>query len=893
MMMKYDERRKNMKKKLVIFIAAILCMLFATSGVSASTDVDNAKYIPKVITTDNGYKMMFDSELARIARKMSSDSYGIAIDSNVQDISKTFQAEGFVDIKQSHLFDEPFMGAFSNNFLVGVKTFEVDGVEKHVLAIAFRGTQVKDGFDYADLFTDASVLGLNGFHSGFYAAALKAYDTLYDMEFPSLKNEDGSSMTFSDYLTHSGVVGSDYSILVTGHSLGGAVANIFAGDIISQFGKSNVMCYTFASPIVCSPTKAKEYDAYNIFNIINTNDIVPNVGYNLFAGVRLGTDLKVSVTDSEESAHSLSVTYEKATNKVINSIDSLYPYIYRKSYTTIENDEEIIKDDIYILTNCTLDARRFPNHLPVSKLYIRNTVVLNTDITVDGDIIHPSNAVLDINGYSVICNGNYNNDGLLKMTSDNSYLLVGGNYTQTDRSYAQSTYLTAGTLEIKGNMDAPMYRPSGTHVTVLSGDRAQNVDLYFYSLMYETQIGYFNIIELRNTSEEGITFADVTYVHTEIFSNNGVLNNTYNIYLTNNAKICGEVWKHNITLYSWVAYEEKIFNGDVHIKGEVVFNQGQILNGNVVIEGKWQINDRTTVNSDLIIDGSVVLNADITVSGNLSLSGEFNLNSNKAIIYNNFTNNGILKMQNDSDYLLVFGDYTHTYKYAPSSYLIAGILEIKGNMVSTNYKPKGTHTTLLSGDNMQNIDLYSYTLLDGVEAGWFNILEIANTSEEGINFIDKVDIIIDIYQPYGTQILNSSFVKLQDKTAFVDYGDLNSQINAYNGNANNVIPTWLDYERYCKFVLEGDKAFTLNESVTDTSFTCDLYFSNDYSKSSAVVIIAFYDSDNQFVQMASKPVEVKAGKIDVTIDYESKPYSKYKIMVWENFDNIKPLMTAK
>jgi len=322
-----------MKKTLIILLASILCILFATLGVSASSNVDNEKYIPKVITTDNGYKMIFDSELAHVARKMSSDSYGIRYDSKAQEIAKTFVAEDFTDIKQSHLFDDIFAESFSNNFLVGVKTFDYNGTKKHVLAIAFRGTQV-DGLDYEDLFTDSSILGLNCFHSGFYAAALKAYDTLYDMEFPSLKNEDGSSMTFSDYLAHSGVVGSDYSILVTGHSLGGAVANIFAGDIISQFGKSNVMCYTFASPIVCSPTKAKEYDAYNIFNIINTNDIVPNVGYNLFAGVRLGTDLKVTVTDSDEGAHSLSVTYEKATNQVISRISSLYPYVYRICYTT-------------------------------------------------------------------------------------------------------------------------------------------------------------------------------------------------------------------------------------------------------------------------------------------------------------------------------------------------------------------------------------------------------------------------------------------------------------------------------------------------------------------------------------------------------------------------------
>jgi len=685
-----------MKKTLIILLASILCILFATLGVSASTDVDNAKYIPKVITTDNGYKMMFDSELARIARRMSSDSYGIAIDSNVQDISKTFQAEDFEDIRQSHFFDEPFMDAFSNNFLVGVKTFEVDGVQKHVLAIAFRGTQVKDGFDYADLFTDASVLGLNGFHSGFYAAALKAYDTLYDMEFPSLKNEDGSSMTFSDYLAHSGVVGSDYSILVTGHSLGGAVANIFAGDIISQFGKSNVMCYTFASPIVCSPTKAKEYDAYNIFNIINTNDIVPNVGYNLFAGVRLGNDLKVTVTDSEESAHSLSVTYEKATNQVIDSLDSLYPFIHRVCTDST--------DEIHIHTDCSLEERRFPDYLPIDTLKIVGNISVNTGMHIKGTIEHDS--------------------------------------------FAKSKLIVNEKIEVGKNWEIPTA-------------------------------------------------------------------------------------------------------------------------------------------------GSVELNADVLVGKNLLQGGELIIKKAKFEVMGNcefgrWSPSKNVYMEDEESYLLVHGYFQH-FTNGSSENLTAGTIEIKGDMIECGgYRPSGTHKTVLSGNTLQNIDMLGYN-----QYGHFNILELKNTSVDGILFDIKANVHADIIQPIGTKIANSSYLILQNRTAFVDYGDLNSQINVYNGNAENAIPTWLDYERYCKFALDGDNAFILNESITDTTFTCDLYFSNDYSKTSAVVIVAFYDGDNRFVQMVSKPVEVKAGKIDVSTDYESKPYSKYKIMVWESFDNLQPLMATK
>ena len=100
-----------------------------------------------------------------------------------------------------------------------------------------------------------------------------------------------------------------------------------------------------------------------------------------------------------------------------------------------------------------------------------------------------------------------------------------------------------------------------------------------------------------------------------------------------------------------------------------------------------------------------------------------------------------------------------------------------------------------------------------------------------------------------------------------------------------------DKEIECK--VEDNKVFTLDENVYSSSFDCDLYFRDDCIKSSAVVIIAFYDNDNRLVQMASETVYINRNKVEFSIDFESKPYSKYKIMVWESLGNIKPLMAEK
>ena len=231
---------------------------------------------------------------------------------------------------------------------------------------------------------------------------------------------------------------------------------------------------------------------------------------------------------------------------------------------------------------------------------------------------------------------------------------------------------------------------------------------------------------------------------------------------------------------------------------------------NLNVNGELTVNTPITFQT-LTLNGTLDVNADITVNGSLD-------------------NNGYLKMETDDAYIKVKGDYYQSVSYGmvnTSRYITAGTFEVKGNINCRGfYKPSGTHKTVLSGETKQTVDM-----VNGSEAGYFNILEITNTSEEGVEFTDDVNILVDISQPIETKVVNGKYVKLQKKMAFVDYGELNAEINRFNGNAENVIPTWLDYERYCKFALDGDEAFILNESITGTTFDCDLYFSNDYIES--------------------------------------------------------------
>ncbi len=80
----------------------------------------------------------------------------------------------------------------------------------------------------------------------------------------------------------------DPVFMVTGHSRGAACANVLGALLTDLYGEDNVWCYTFATPT----TVRGEYKQYNnIFNYINTCDIVPYLPLPQWGFERYGTDI--------------------------------------------------------------------------------------------------------------------------------------------------------------------------------------------------------------------------------------------------------------------------------------------------------------------------------------------------------------------------------------------------------------------------------------------------------------------------------------------------------------------------------------------------------------------------------------------------------------------------
>ncbi len=201
---------------------------------------------------------VYQQDLALSSMALSGAAYGWG----GQDVQDALEALGFEEIASCHyrlLYDTGGRAAYT----FGRKAVKnAEGKTAQLIAVVVRGTG-----DYTEWASNLDV-GAQADHKGFTTAT------------------DELQKNLEKYLN--GIAEKEQiKFLVTGHSRGGAVANLLAARLSAR-GRA-VYAYTFAAPAVS--TEAKEEGYENIFNIVNSDDLVTRVPLEVWGYRRYGVDL--------------------------------------------------------------------------------------------------------------------------------------------------------------------------------------------------------------------------------------------------------------------------------------------------------------------------------------------------------------------------------------------------------------------------------------------------------------------------------------------------------------------------------------------------------------------------------------------------------------------------
>ncbi len=311
-----------------------------------------------------------------------------------------------------------------------------------------------------------------------------------------------------------------------------------------------------------------------------------------------------------------------------------------------------------------------------------------------------------------------NSDGVLKMTNDDDYFLVCGNFYFQSVHNLWTNELTAGTLELKGNFNqltgsaADNFNCRGTHKVIFSGEGNQKMN-----------------------------FADPTYSGFNILA---ATPNT-NVDVVGRIRTIGD----NCQIRNFTQYDSLDVNG-----------QTLTLSGYMRQHGDIYVNEGTLDVKSYYMhqDGNLRFNGgSVLVGGNYRLQDTYK-DDNGATVYGN--SNGCLRMTTDDDYFLVKGNfYTQSVHNLWTNELTAGTLELKGNFsqltgsATDNFNCRGTHKVIFSGTRNQKI-----TFADPWSSG-FN--ELAGTVNTDIDYKGRIttlgcDAEFKSFEQYGDFDLNEN-----------------------------------------------------------------------------------------------------------------------------------------
>ncbi len=139
--------------------------------------------------------------------------------------------------------------------------------DKTTVLLVFRGTHKGEWYSNFNI-------GEGTEHAGFSAAT------------------DFAQKEIEEYIAANKLSKQSLDVVITGHSRGGAVANLLAKRLVDSKEYKSVTAYTFATPNTTTAENAKASEYSTIYNIINPEDFIGYIPLNKWGYTRYGIDME-------------------------------------------------------------------------------------------------------------------------------------------------------------------------------------------------------------------------------------------------------------------------------------------------------------------------------------------------------------------------------------------------------------------------------------------------------------------------------------------------------------------------------------------------------------------------------------------------------------------------
>lgn len=408
-----------------------------------------------------------------------------------------------------------------------------------------------------------------------------------------------------------------------------------------------------------------------------------------------------SLSGAKAAGYKKSGGYSSGYTKTSHSVSTVPRY-----YTATMNFKEL-EPPAYITTDTTL-TEDWTVH---TDLYIQDDATLDLNghkLTAEGNVYMGDGSwhnggSLYINKGSAIINGNLQLNGSyskINMSNKSDYLLVKGDYTK-ESNYNGINTLTAGTMEIQGDISGDTIRSTDMHTIILSGDKDQTINI-------NDEYQNFNMLEIKNADKRKFIVDKYFWVSSSTTSDGDL---TF---------VCNESGSDttSISLTKLTGADTLTFDGDLTL-GKLDFRGSKInVNGNIANPNDKAVN----------LNG-----ATMTVTGNMSSNSDFTFGGGTLHVDGDFSYYGYdrnFEFTNKKDRLYVGGDILLD-NIGSYNKLTDGEIEVKGDVNLHYTGANGYNKFILSGTE----DLTIY--MDNKTNCFFNDLEIQN--------LDKRKVYVDGY----------------------------------------------------------------------------------------------------------------------------------------------------